>query len=434
MTAYIKIGIVMALLLMSACQAFSPKNVVFYENIEHHQSKYVDVFVDSVGDIYPNAGFPARPVLVGKPGNLTGSILNQAQHPGTDLCANPNTYKDTEAELLCLSLPQNHCDYLDRNSICTVPHEWISAQQQIWRNRAGEIYKQYKESGADDILFLVHGFNNTFYESSQWYQEEIIDRVNRLGYNPLIVRVFWDGFSEGVISGSWGMAQVSGPLVGFKMRQLFNALHANFAINDMQYPDIRVLTHSSGAFVTASTFGNMYTALPMMFDPERRQGRYRELVHYRADMTDAFYKIPDFDDLRIGMIASATATNTFTGVSSHSQSTDDEHEAGTLTSNTTLILTINWKDKVLNKYLGLEGVNLLGSTVSGTRRKEYCAFMEPLPLQKDNIKAVYGMDFRSGGFRNPHSVQGYFANEERASDFINLLFGKNVSDKYLIVC
>ena len=280
--------LVLSLLTLGSCTVLSPQNAVFYANIDNEHDQYVDVFVDGYGDIYPNAGFPSDPLLMGKPNNATGSILNQALHPESQLCANENVYGATEAELLCDALPPAPCNY-NVTFPCDIPPAWTKAQQQLWENRGKEIYQMLLGSDKDEVLFLVHGFNNDYTDSNQWYEAQVISRVRNLGHDPVVVRVFWDGFKNGVIGGSWGMAQVTGPLVGFKLRQLFNAFNAQVESNNTPYPKIRAFTHSSGAYVLASTFGNMYTVLPMMYDPDRRDRYYAELVQYRANMTCLLY-------------------------------------------------------------------------------------------------------------------------------------------------
>ena len=85
----------------------------------------------------------------------------------------------------------------------------------------------------------------------------------------------------------------------------------NYSKHGIAEPPIRVITHSSGAFVIAATIGDTSTALKKMWaeSPKEEYGFYKS---HAKDM-DGPYRVPDYEDFRIAMYAAATPSNTFTG-------------------------------------------------------------------------------------------------------------------------
>jgi hypothetical protein len=244
---------------------------------------------------------------------------------------------------------------------------------------------------------------------------------------PLFVEVYWDGFEGNIVSGAWGKAQASGPLVGFQMRQLFKAIQQSYKANMHSLPKLMFITHSSGAFVAASTLGNPCSTLPDLQRPPSPE--WVEFSENKMGKSEK-YPIPEFPEIRLGMMAAATASNTFTGGTGSEKLDCDEKgkTGGILSENTTLIFTINGKDSALTKYLGLANFDLFGATGAGAEKDLYC---NELKQVKGRDTKAY--DFSDGGVLlwNSHKAESYL---DRANTTIFLEAVLGYQDNYQFNC
>src|SRR5690606_27402460 len=101
-------------------------------------------------------------------------------------------------------------------------------------------------TGADHVVLLIHGFNNTGSEARKGFEHwhSLLDAYP----GTSTFEVYWDGLSSRIGPMVWGMAQWNGPLVGLGLRRIVNQLPANIPL--------RIVTHSSGAFVLTDLLGN----------------------------------------------------------------------------------------------------------------------------------------------------------------------------------
>ncbi len=144
---------------------------------------------------------------------------------------------------------------------------WRAGQRKVWDGLAREIIAKAGDPNVPlDLVFLVHGFNNTHGNSSQSYVKarNALSRHANPGRTLRFVEIYWDGFRSPIGLGAWGKAQASGPLVGFHLRSLLNSLSDEIAARKSQDVDLKILSHSSGAFVLGATFGDPSAALPEM--------------------------------------------------------------------------------------------------------------------------------------------------------------------------
>ncbi len=381
--------------------------VTFYDSAEAGSSipseNIIRVYVDAFGNIYPQES------------GISNFKSNGGSHSVYD------QFRSNKA--LCKEVSRKsspyiyeHCSELKNNGF----QGWVTAQDNLWLATGESIYDYAK---GRSIIFLIHGYNNDAREAGDNF-EILRGKINKNapGKNYLFVEIFWDGFKGNPVSGAWGKAQSSGPLVGFHMRKLFKGMTNKYRQSEAAIPEITIITHSSGAFVAAALLGDPYSALPDLQDPPENSPLYRLFNSHRAD-TSGSYPIPNIEGIRLGMIAAATPWNTFTG---HKVGDKDVVD-GILAPSTKLIFTLNYKDTALQKYFHLASLNMLGATNAGAKPKVYCR----------NLREVKGIestafDFSDGGFLiwNSHGVKGYM-DRVNSDNFIKAVLGIDIINQYV---
>ncbi len=293
--------------------------------------------------------------------------------------------------------------------------KWRAGQTKVWDGLAREIIAKAGDPNVPlDLVFLVHGFNNTHGNSSQSYVK-VRDALNRHanpGRTLRFVEVYWDGFRSPIGLGAWGKAQASGPLVGFHLRSLFNSLSGEIAARKNQDVDLKILSHSSGAFVLGATFGDPSAALPEMQSIDNDD--YRTFVINAASHNGA-YRIPQFDSLKIGLLAAATPSTTFLG--------SKRYPGGLLVQDTQILLSVNPHDGTLNKK-GL-GANApgTGATGVGIIARYYCDELKPSGALTSRNSQFVGYDFDRSGTElehllKDHSFESYIEQADRVTTFM----------------
>ncbi len=398
--------------------------VTFYDSVGKEATEnYIGnkeihrIHIDAFGNIYPNNTSLSR---FGKP--LESHSLYDQFLINKDKCP---SFTNAESESItdhCLAVSSvTHSPYDDQG----LPiDEWKQAQARLWKKYANEIHKVAEVSSDNRLVFLIHGFNNTFSQAESNFSK-IENRLRSIDKsdNLIFVEIYWDGFEGPPLSGAWSKAQASGPLVGFSLRQLFRHLDDLYSIDDKHLPETMFITHSSGVFVATSLLGNPYSALPELYNEDTKTSPGYEFFRDNRARNHPDYPIPKFSKVRLGMIAAATPSNSFTGA----PKVDKGVDGGILTENTELIFTLNYKDVALQKYLGLANWNALGSTSSGANSKLYCRYLKT--VKGVNSKAF---DFSDSGFLiwNSHSVEDYLA-RQNADGFLAAILGGATENQYL---
>lgn len=173
---------------------------------------------------------------------------------------------------------------------------WAAVQTGLRNHVVAQINRYTTGAGAPHpLVVLVHGFNNTMAEAHDWFVVAR-DSIRRRQPDAVFLYVYWDGLSAALPTGIWPRAQYNFPLVGLEFRRVLNSV-------DPSVP-VRILTHSSGGPLIASTLGDASAPLPSQDSVYRR---YRTLVA----LDTGEYRPPHPVSLRVGMIVPAAATNTF---------------------------------------------------------------------------------------------------------------------------
>lgn len=281
------------------------------------------------------------------------------------------------------------------------------------------------------LVVLVHGFNNDRDEALAWY-EDAREQVRARKPDAIFLDVYWDGLvANGIPLDIWTRAQYNFPLVGLEFRRVLNAL-------DPRIP-VRVLTHSSGAPLIASTIGNASCPLP---GDDADYRRYHQLVRdaaapdtacttlgairrrrqtpapVPAELREA-YRTPNPHDFRVGMVVPAASPNTFTSFTRGADGPDR------------LIIGINSEDVAIGK--AFMPCTFKGTTCLSARPRLFCR--EVLPVFEGNPHTeVYLFDFSRSGVNkraffwwDAHAMQVYLKRDDMQR-FLALLLEDQVSD------
>lgn len=422
---------IMLLFLFGGCSA---KNVNFFdvkntvkENKDSNNT--VRLYVDAFGNLYPDEWLITEYTPKDK---LSGSLYNFS------ICDEKLCSK-SDKNSLCKSVNDVKC----KDKTLPVIKGWTKAQDVLWKKAGKKILEKVKKGNKDrNLLFLIHGFDNTAEEAFENFST-LKDKVCEIASNnkidvPLFVEIYWDGFHGSKILTNWKKAQSSGPLVGFKLRLLLKEIRAEYNNNSIPLPEIEVLTHSSGAFVAGALFGNPYIVQPLLYEEDKdelKNGNY-DYVDFRGNRKGSKqYPIPNFPisnfpEIRIAMIAAATPYSTFNGGVKCDDNFDED--GGLLSKNTTLFFSINSNDHVVDKH-GLK--NFFGATGAGADKKAYCKTTFRQINKKDETQNVYAFDFKSSinfCFEH-HKIIKYFEHDN-TEYFIEALLGVKDIKNYITCC
>ncbi|MBL4871016.1 MAG: hypothetical protein JKX72_08685 [Robiginitomaculum sp.] len=438
-------------ILLSGCVT----SAYFYDDVRRPEApNQVNIYQDFIGDIYPTTGVnsqlkPKKKHSISVRAHLKGKLCDSLQSTaGTDV------YRS--------------CQKIDDDSA------WRNTQEKLWKQKANIIYDRANKDGKNrPIVFLIHGFRFDTIDARTSYaiaRDSLSTAAYEPSISPLFVNIYWDGFqSSGLgIVRAWGQAQASGPLVGYNLRFLMNELESKYADDGIE-PAIRVLTHSSGAFVIGAIIGDPSSALPLMQKENIARLTYRSLRYFnfkddaksihdiklRGLETYQKYGVPQFKDFRIGLLAAATPSNTFTDEIYPKRCGDDPETCrnselkrmnlkdplGILNSNVTLLLGFNPKENGLTKFGLLSTKSSLGGASGlGADGELQCLlkeFSRGNNQQHAEQGTVHPIDMR----RNPpedlksHDFNLYLT-QKKSALFYDALMDKNINDnnKQFLVC
>lgn len=186
---------------------------------------------------------------------------------------------------------------------------WDGLQQSRRKKLAGKIVG---DAAGRDIVLMIHGFNNSAEESTNWYQkveQDLVQQEVRLGQKLFPVRVYWDGLSYGFPPAVWPEAQFNGPWVGLELRRLLREVYVA-----EPKAQVRVMTHSSGAFVIANTLGDASAGsedLTHQHDAVRAGVDVGRLYVSRAAGQGAYAYLPADANIRVAMLIPAQPLTAF---------------------------------------------------------------------------------------------------------------------------
>ena len=412
--------LLLAVMLSAGCAT----NVRFIDVASEQESvddESINLFYDAFGSLYPKDGLEDLVWLNHEDNYSVFGVM-------LDNTIDCDKHTDSpEMMQLCQAVNGTFFENYEQHQI---------AQKSLIASRADHIYEQLDEGR--ELIVLIHGYNNNYFEAKKNFNRmklEVRQYAKGSERKFLFLQVYWDGFKGNPVSGAWSKAQSSGPLVGFKMRLLFNALTENFS--DDEEPSITFISHSSGAFVLGALFGNPISALPDLETPESLY--YQTFKDNRCGQGSHEYSIPTFNSITLGMIAAATPTTTFNGVDTIGEC---ENRAGLLADNVKMVFSMNKYDFALSKVFSLEEFSIFGATTSGSNKDSYCKYINVLTHQNKNIQtSAIHFEKEDTPFYwpiNNHALikDGYFHRQESKELFFNAVLNDDYSDPHnkLVTC
>lgn len=263
-------------------------------------------------------------------------------------------------------------------------------QNETYDKIVKQIENNAKQAGeGSKIIFLIHGYNNSFKKGSDSYSEikKLIDAQSKT--QNTYVEIYWDGLMKGPYTFKipywyWGDAMLNSNYVGqVGLRKLINKLPQNTEMN--------VITHSRGA-------GVIFSAIS---DPEYDK-------NYKPQATEKFKK-DNLKKLRIISIAPAIG-------SGHVNSDMKDQ----FPEDTKIFIGFNSKDLTLRKFslhLGT-GNYLMGDTSMGNNNKFYSSLEQKWNSNRKLIQRVKYNSFC-------HGINKYIDNKDKTNC---LLWGANLID------
>lgn len=319
------------------------------------------IYIDANGSLYPRESLPPHGIPAA---HWNGSLFDHFRSSEA-LCT--GALPDGEIGALCVAKIAGREEALG---------QWYIAQEPMWMARGEAIVRKAVAASTNpEIIMLIHGFNNTMAEAAPNFAKarRLIAEAAPDPARLSVVEVYWDGCTVPGGVGCWAKAQGSGPLAGFSLRQLFNSIDQSLERRGLP-SRIRVVAHSSGAFVVGAALGNPGRVLPDLL--KRANFEYARFADHALDR-EGPHAIPAIDDLRLAMFAPATPTATFTG---------KETGEGLQARDVRLLYTIQSNDKVLKK--SAFGVTLkcarLGVTCMGLLPASHCREIGP----SDHLRAI----------------------------------------------
>lgn len=250
--------------------------------------------------------------------------------------------------------------------------------EQRYSNIATQIVTNARRHQGSKIVFLIHGFNNSFEEASDSYEK--IKSFMRLHSKThfIFVEIYWDGLYKGPFSfplplAYWFDSLTYSNIAGqVGLRRLFNDLPDNSHIS--------IITHSRGAGV----------ALSALHDP----------------VYDSHITVPHFEELNPNKIGKVNLISIAPAVGTGHLFSDMPDN---IKQSSQFFIGFNENDPALQKSIKKFGVDSqnFGDTSLGTDDSFYLEIEKKLNKNSKVIQRVKYENYHS------HSFDGYIQNEEK---------------------
>jgi hypothetical protein len=288
---------------------------------------------------------------------------------------------------------------------------FLRLQDAVRKNIISEIEQKIKSTSSNDLIVLIHGFNDPIPDAAYYSLRKNIEKY--LQVKPVFIEVYWDGLTSlgdnPVFSNIWGYAQSNSAKVGLGLRNILNKLNQNIRLT--------ILTHSLGASV----------ATHALFNPGKWPKKFQEELEneYHSENIPT----PKQKDIRIAMIAPAIPG---IKVFDHIDYTIPENTVPTITR---VVIGYNHFDYAVTKgglFASAFGSTALGANDKNEVNKTIIAINEINPKIKV-IPVDFSLYVKNDSLSNKklqrkspfkqreHGVQFYEQNQHFA-DFLKAMF------------
>jgi|GEM_PF-5080765 len=359
---------------------------VFYGHQQDFSSNSQELFFDAEGSLYPS------------------SRLDVQQYYTSGFPSLSSFYKANPEQLTA--------------RLSSEERSKMSLDQQIERLQRIEVDQlvnqiNSKSEHADRIVFLIHGFNNVYEDSSRNYRlakTEISEFLT--GENVFFIDVYWDAMNTltakkmvkgnsptysskigiGAFLHSWKTAVTNSNYVGQQLRRV---------ISRIEHDEISIITHSLGSNVALAALTNIEYKLDIEYDNEIKP----RLQQYLSRFNNQIDYASPLQEIQLGMIAPAIP-----GERSFVDFYNRTPQIGRAIDSTNIKVTVGFNayDPVLKKYFRVP--QLFYATTLGCKRSDLetvIAQHEPYvtevnfsetELQKDHAFFIYLQNSRLGDF------------------------------------
>lgn len=401
---------ILVLVSLLLCSVVAHAQAVFFSDDNRSNAPLTSIFMDRHGDMYPrgSVGPADLPKYKSRPEETATLKALYREQFTNDPC------DEHWLALLGASSCNREVDF---------DQAWKQAQKTLITQAAQAIVK---DAGGRDIVLLIHGFNNTYGESSRWYtavEEDIRAREPALGRTFAFVRLHWDGSKHWAGFPVWTYAQFGGPWVGLELRRVLSEVYRLAPATRL-----RVFTHSSGAFVMSNVLGDGSAPLQDMYEENED---YREWSAGRK----GYDYLPATANMRVAMLIPAVPT---TVLSHYYQSAEGGAPGDRLNGflPERLILGLSRRDFAAGKFLF--PCSIWGGACMAVLTHDACNNVlrdlnpkvgdKRLRVNDHRIFAVtfpYSWSTSTLGFWHEHAVVSYKSQEREWSMLINALLADN---------
>jgi len=267
--------------------------------------------------------------------------------------------------------------------------DWAAVQAALRRREAQRI--SALGSGYDDVVLLIHGYNNDHAGAQAWYEKAETSFRNAAAREGRLM--YWDGLKGRTPLFIWDNAQYNGYLVGLELRRVLAEVEGD--------TPLRVFTHSSGAYVITNALGDasagaQFDAMPAVY-------------HQRSAGSAPGYAPPtQLQDLRVAMLVPAQPTIAFRNYFRNADTGQPDPAKRAMVPQR-LILGLSKRDAATNKY-GVIPCAWKGATCMAVKIRQSCRQVAAdLDIAPPRLLAV---NFAKQGLRHPHAVKAYMDDDE----------------------
>lgn len=416
------------LAVVAAVPAAFAKQVVFVDTFRNQQSEAA-VFMDRRGGLYPPKGveigidLTSLTVIEGVPDEASRFATLEAYYRAgyaSDPC---RVWREYQMPTAC-----------DANA--PFSDAWTAVQHERRRAIGREIIAG---AAGRDVVLLIHGFNSAPDNTQDWYEaveSNLKAREAELGRSVFPVRLYWDGLTYGFPPAIWAEAQFNGPWIGLELRRLLREVY-----NVDTKVRLRVLTHSSGAFVITNTLGDGSAGsedLVHQRDVTRTGEDEGRIYLQRARGHGEYAYLPSDLNIRVAMLIPAQPLTAFSHF--YQNASGDGHGdvlRGLIPER--VVLGLSRRDFPSGKVFAW--CSLLGDSCMAVRTKDTCSHLlrdlNPLVArdqrsQHVRMPRVYPVRFpwtwetRDWLVWHDHAVRKYMLNEPQWAEFTRALLTDDV--------
>ena len=343
--------------------------------------KVVRLYLDRYGQIYPSNGFKADPNIFYMRGDFCHSEYGRCRHGDA---ANLMTYFNYHDE-----------DGFDEVAKAYKVSSFEGLQKKLLKEYAKTINSKLRESKSKKLVFLIHGFDNSF---TYWEYIRMREKINEYtGEDDIVyVELYWDALRDQNAAYTYSRAEINSLFVGYTLRKLLANIDENI--------NLTLLTHSIGASV----------ATQALFNVDKWRDRY---FQYYLDDIGFGLPTPKQQNITLAMLAPAIpGVQTFNDINNTSLDENDNENYKRI------VVGYSEHDHVNGKGMYSIFASRYGQHALAVSRSEVHRTHKTLQKEHNDVKFL-SANFTGDTKKNTHTMSQYM-DLGHFSDFIDDTFGQ----------